>query len=376
MKIGFVLPHFYPYVGGGEKLFYDIAKELVKRGHTVDVVTGSTGTGLVGKHKIDGINITYCPWKEMFGHPLPKRRDVELIVGNCDIVHTSTYTTAPITSKLAKEYRKPTVMTIHEIRGNKWYWADNFFKASIYNAVEQFTCRQKFSMYHAVSNATKRDIIKFLGRKNIRMIYNANEMNPSIVDKEFELKKYFGLSPDDRAFLYYGRPGKTKGIEVYADAIGQLTSRSDFPKDIKFCFILGSEPAKLRAQFIKKMKKRNLLDNVVIVRDSLKREELASAIMQAECVVVPSLTEGFGFSALEACQMGTNLIYSDGGALPEVTYGKCRAFRNRDSKDLALKLWKVITYNQDAFEQVPEKTFTYEAMIDGIENLYKELLEK
>lgn len=376
MKIGFVLPHFYPYVGGGEKLFYDIAKELVKRGHTVDVVTGNTGTGLTGRHKVDGINVTYCPWKEMFGHPLPVKRDIELVVGNCDVVHTSTYTTAPMASKLAKEYRKPIVMTIHEIRGNKWYWADNFIKATIYNIVEQYTCKQKYSVYHAVSDATKRDIIKFLHRKNISMIYNANEMSPEIADKDFDLRKYFGLKNEDRVFLYYGRPGKTKGIDVYADAIKILNSRENFPEDIKFCFILGSEPANLRKQFIKKMEKRKYLNKNVIVRDSLKREELASAIMQAECVVVPSLTEGFGFSALEACQMGTSLVYSDGGALPEVTYGRCRSFENRNSKDLAIKLWKVITYSQDAFEYVPEKKFTYEAMIDGIENLYKELLTK
>lgn len=376
MRIAFVLPHFYPYVGGGEKLFYDIAKEMVKRGHNVRVVTGATGTGLMGEHKIDGMSVKYCPWKEMFGHPFPVKNDVEQVIGWADVVHTSTYTTAPVVSKLAKEYRKPTVMTIHEVRGNKWYWADNFFKASIYNFVEQYSCRQKFSVYHAVSEATKRDIIKFLGKKNVVRVYNANEMEPSMASKDFVLKDYFGLESNDRIFLYYGRPGKTKGIDVYADAITMLCKRDDFPKDVKFCFILGAEPANLRRAFVKKMRIRKLLNNSVFVKESLKREDLASAIMQAECVVVPSLTEGFGFSAIEACQMGTSLIYSNGGALPEVAYGKCRSFENRDSKDLANKLLHVIDYSQDAFEQIPEKTFTYKEMIDGIEKLYEDVLKK
>lgn len=376
MKIGFVLPHFYPYVGGGEKLFFDIAKELVKRGHIVRVVTGDTGTGLTGVHEIEGITVEYCPWKEMFGHPFPKRKDVEDIIRWCDIAHTSTYTTAPVVSKLARIYQKPTVMTIHEIRGNKWYWADDFIRASIYNLVEQYTCRQKFSVYHAVSDATKADIERFLGKKNVVRIYNANEMNPSIADMNFSLKSYFGLKDTDRTFLYYGRPGKTKGIYVYSKAIQKLTSKDDFPEDVKFCFILGSEPAALRKAFINNMKKLGLLDKSVLVKNSLKREELAAAIMQAECVVVPSLTEGFGFSALEACQMGTNLIYSDGGALPEVAYGKCRSFTNRSSDDLAKKLQGVIEYKMDAYEQVAVKNFTYEEQIDGIENLYKDLLKK
>lgn len=376
MRVGFVLPHFYPYVGGGEKLFYDIAKEIAAKGHVVRVVTGSTGTGLTGEHKIDGMTVNYCPWKEMFGHPFPDAKDIEPLISWCDVAHTSTYTTAPVVSKLAKKYGKPTVMTIHEIRGNKWYWADNFIKASIYNFVEQYTCRQKFSVYHAVSDATKNDIIRFLGKKNVVRIYNANEMNPNIASKTFNLKEYFGLKDGDRPFLYYGRPGKTKGVDVYAAAISKLTARDDFPKDVKFCFILGSEPADLRKAFVNKMQKKKLLNNSVIVKESVKREELASAIMQAECVVVPSLTEGFGFSALEACQMGTNLIYSNGGALPEVAYGRCRSFENRNSDDLAMKLWKVISYSQDAFEEVPEKTFTYEAMIGGIEKLYEDLLKR
>ena len=93
-------------------------------------------------------------------------------------------------------------------------------------------------------------------------------------------------------------------------------------------------------------------------------------------MVVPSLTEGFGFSALETCQIGTPLIYSDGGSLPEVAYGKCRSFKNRDANDLADKLQAVIEGREDAFEEVPEKTFPMEDMLGGIEEIYNEMVTK
>lgn len=48
-------------------------------------------------------------------------------------------------------------------------------------------------------------------------------------------------------------------------------------------------------------------------------EELAELYRRARAVAVPSLAEGFGFSALEAMAYGTPIISSGLGALPEVT---------------------------------------------------------
>ena len=108
----------------------------------------------------------------------------------------------------------------------------------------------------------------------------------------------------------------------------------------------------------------------------MPREDLSRCIQQADCVVVPSLTEGFGFSALEACQMGQKLIYSDGCSLPEVVYGKCLGFRNRDDYDLADKLQSVIEQGDEAFDTIPEKHFTYESMVEGIIKIYQDLMKQ
>ena len=375
MKIAIILPHFYPYVGGGEKMFYDLAKGLAKLGHSVRVVARNVGDEWLGVKKYEGIEVKYCPWKSMFGHPLPRKKDIESVIKWCDVVHTSIFTTSPIVSGLAKKYHKPSLLTVYEARGNKWYWCDSFIRATAFFMVEQYTVRQKFDIYHAISDATKKDVEKFCGRKNVRRVYLANEMNTAMIDEDFSLSEYFGINKDDRIFLYYGRPGKTKGVSVYEKAIELLWKENSIPDDVKFCFILGKEPEDLRAQFIELIHKKGL-DKHVIIKPSVKREELSSAISKAYTVVVPSLTEGFGFSALEACQMGAHLLYSDGGSLPEVTFGKCLSFKNRDAKDLAAKIKLIIDKGSEAFDNLPEKTFTYEEMFKGIENLYLELMNK
>ncbi len=377
MKICFVLPHFYPYVGGGERIFYDMAKGLAQRGHKIRVIARNVGKEYLGHKKVEGLDVWYLPWKSMFGHPLIPAGDLEEHIAWCDIVHASIFTPAFPASRLARKYKKPSVLTVHEVRGAKWFWAEDIVHASAFWLYEQFTCRQPFDVYHAVSQATKRDYLKYCGRKNVVCVYNAvNEMDTSVAERSsLNLRDYFSLGENERIFLYYGRPGQTKGIYVYQEAIRLLRQRNVDLTDIRFCFILGAEPVKLRKRFLNSIRKYGLSDTV-LVRDSLPREDLCRCILQADYVVVPSITEGFGLSALEACQMGKKVISSTGGALPEVVYGDCLFFENRNSGALADCLQKVIQKKDAAFSHVPERSFPYEAMVDGIETIYKKLLRK
>ncbi len=375
MKIAIVLPHFYPYVGGGEKMFYDLAKGAAAAGHEVRVVARDVGKEYRGVKKMDGFAVRYCRWKSMFGHPLPHTDDIEPVIEWCDIVHSSIFTTAPVVSRLAKKYGKPSVLSVYEVRGNKWFWTDVFYKAAIYWIVEQYACRQRFDVYHAISEATRKDYLKYIGKRDVRRIYLANEMRPKEeADVNFSLREYFGVGTQ-KVFLYYGRPGKTKGVDVYLKAIRILAGSGTDLSRVRFCFLLGKEPADLRRSFEKKVQAYGL-GGLIVIRDSVSREELSDCIAQADCVVVPSMTEGFGFSALEACQMGTPLIYSDGGSLPEVAYGCCRSFRNRDASDLADQIYRFMANGKDSFDRIPEKSFTYEEMLGGILALYEELGDK
>ncbi|MBR3515579.1 MAG: glycosyltransferase family 4 protein [Lachnospiraceae bacterium] len=376
MKIAIILPHFYPYVGGGETMFYDVARGMAARGHEVRVVAEKVDEEHSGHKVIDGIHVWYCPWKSMFGHPFPRTKDIERHIRWCDVVHTSIFTTAPVVSRLAKKYHKPSVLSVYEVRGFKWFWSDVFHRAMIYFAVEQFSCRQKFDVYHAISEATKRDFRKYIGHKDVRRVYLADEMGKDALgtDMTFSLRDYFEIG-DEKVFLYYGRAGKTKGVHIYAQAIRYLRQRGVDLHKVRFCFLLGKEPAGPRAEFVEKIEKWGLSD-VVRIRDSVTREELTACIAQADCVVVPSLTEGFGFSALEACQIGTPLIYSDGGSLPEVAYGRCRSFRNRNASHLAGRLAAVIREDPRAFRKVPEKHFTDEEMLGSLEEIYYEISQK
>ncbi|MCR5119580.1 MAG: glycosyltransferase family 4 protein [Lachnospiraceae bacterium] len=370
MKIAMVLPHFYPYVGGGELMFYEVAKRLVALGHEVRVVARNVGDEYLGEKNVDGILIRYCKWKSAFGHPLPRTKDIEDVIEWCDVVHTSIFTTAPVTARLARKYGKPSLLTVYEVRGFKWFWTDVFYRALVYFAVEQFCTRQKFDRYHAISEATKRDFLKYCGKRDITRVYLASDLKDEEV-KDFSLSDYFGIR-NKKVFLYYGRPGRTKGVYVYEKAIAMLKKNGTDLSDVRFCFLLGAEPERPRKEFLKSVVEDGL-KGLVKIRPSVSRGELLSCIKQADCVVVPSVTEGFGFSALEACLSGTPLIVSDAGSLPEVVYGKCLKFKNRSEKELAEHIKAVIEKGTDAFDDIEEKSFSVEEMTDGILKIYGEM---
>ncbi|MBQ9438574.1 MAG: glycosyltransferase family 4 protein [Lachnospiraceae bacterium] len=385
MKICMILPHFYPYVGGAEKLFYDLAVALVLRGHEVRVITQDTDTGKHGAVRLpvvsaDGeggtgkfIQACYFHWPEFFGHPLVKSENLEKHIRWADVVHTSTFTPSPPVSKLCKKYHKPCVLTIHEFHGFKWFWVDTPVRAAAFFLFEWYVCTRKFDVYHAVSDATKKDFIKFCGRRNVRRVYNADEMNPDApLDKTFDIYEHFHVSRDKKIFLYYGRPGQTKGVNIYEEALIRLRETGTDLSGVRFCFALGAEPAGPRKRFLESIRKHGL-KGIVKIRGSLSREVLSACILQADYVVVPSITEGFGFSAIEACQMGKPLIVSDAGSLPEVVFGDVLFFENRNARDLSEKLLQVIKKGSAAFTHIPEKKFTYEDMVGGMEKIYREL---
>lgn len=376
MKILYVVGHYIPHIGGVEILFEQYVTGMLGLGHEVRVVTSSSG-GITGKKVINGAEIYGYEWGMLFGHPLARASDIAEHVRWADIVHTTTFTVADPARKMCKKYKKPCLITIHEVLGDKWYWIEpNKIKALGYRLFEKYVCCKPYDHIHVISNATKNDYLKYYGKRdNIRMLYNC--IDDSVAElpsrSDAELKKVFGINDDSRTFLYFGRPGQSKGIFVLLEAIEILRGKySEYLDGYKFCFIISNDPAKQRKIFENRVS-RGGLSEYVKIHGSMKREDLFKVISECDCVIVPSITEGFGFCAAEACALGKNLIYSSGGSLPEVVSGNTLEFTNRSSEDLADKILKVIRNGEAAFEHTESKSFDKDTMIRGLAEYYAEI---
>lgn len=377
MKICYVLPHFYPHVGGAEQAFMDMISVLVSKKINVRVVTSSSG-GIIGHKKYNGIDIYYYDWKMFCGHPIVKKKDLEDHIKWADIVHSAVYSPVPPTSSVCRKLGKPHVCAVHEVLGKRWYWIENNkIKAFMFKIYESFTVHQRVELFITPSFATKKDLEECNKKAKVKNIYWISDKEKKKINMDRDkFKKYFGLDDSDKVFLNYGRPGKTKGVFIYLDAIKKVINDVDGNKlkNIKFCFIMAADPKTEREKFLYEVEKYGL-SKYVIVRESVSREDLENYRECADYVVVPSITEGFGLTAIEACEAGKKVIHSSGGSLPEVTFGEVIQFENRNSIDLSHKLTEIIT-NNVKFDKKKKKDFSKETISSEFINTYKEVIEE
>lgn len=365
----FVLDAFAPQVGGVETEFAEFTKRLVKRGWDVVVLT-STSCGATGSACLDGVHVHYFPWRVAFGHPSPRWRDLSPWVAGCDIVHTTTYSTASAALRASRRHGKPCVLSVQECLGRKWFWVEQPWRAAAFYLYERYVVTKPYSAYHAISEATRRDLVAAgVADRLIGMIHlgvDPSGWNPAVSPRD--LNGLLGFSDSSRVFLFTGRAGPTKGADVLLDAIAMCAG--SLPDDVRFGFIMGGHPPGARERFRCRVEACGL-DAIVSVVPSVPHSELPGYVRAAYCVVVPSITEGFGFCAAEAAALGARLITSDAGSLPEVASGRHLLFRNRDAHDLAARLHDAC---DDRIAETAHVSFGWDAAAEALLDLYARVL--
>lgn len=374
MRVCFVLENFYPYIGGAETLFKQYTTRLAEAGCKIKVMTSNSG-GVNGVVCYNGVEVHHFPWRGMFGHPVPNPKDLRESIEWSDVVHTATLTAAPVAVSLANKHGKPCLITVHEVWANKWFWIEQSrLRAALYYLSERYILTRDYSLYHANSASTQKELVK-CGIAEKRII----TISPGVDKKASPLnaRGLFGHVPQPTAasaigaktFLYFGRPGKPKGVFILVEAIRAIRDR--LPKEFSFTFILSNNPRSEKSR-LRRLIQKYALDDLIAVKNPLPEEALRTAIQSAYCVIVPSITEGFGLSAAESCALGRPVIVSDAGALPEVVFGKVLFFQNRNSADLASK---ILLATKAKFEFIPEKTFDWRTSIRQLLGVYRGLTE-
>ncbi len=251
-------------------------------------------------------------WSTMLSTPEIWRR-----ARNADIIHTTTWTAAFPAWLVAKLRRKPCVITVHEVNAPVWrYSGKKGLVLWLHKLYEKAVFSLGFNSYIAVSEYTKGCLVEYFNipGHRINVIYNAVEydlFNPVNTDRAVPRKK-LGLG-DRFVYMYYGRPGFTKGVEYLVRAVPLIAEKVP---DARLLLVLSRDPADGYRKITGMIKEAGMGDSVILL-EPLPLGELVEYIAAADCVVVPSLSEGFGFTAAEACAMGKPVVASDTASLPE-----------------------------------------------------------
>ena len=278
-----------PKSGGAERTIYEVCKRLVSKGHKVILLTG----GWKGSKSIEDLNGIEI---HRFGKKIAPHLTLPVFLLKChyDLVVNDLGHAVPWIS--------PTIMNKHNIVFFRHLHARslpgqvNPFLAKIITAIEE--CY--FIFYHDTvfiteSTTSKSDLLK-LGIKENKIIMNPPGVNFNLFrpapKTQYPTLVYFGgmrkyKRPQESLFLLKGLIEKIKRVDL---------------------FIIGSGPEE---PVLRKLTFRLNLQDYAIFKGRVTDAELSNIVASSWLNVHTSVTEGWGYSILEASAAGTPTIAYD-----------------------------------------------------------------
>lgn len=366
MKILIVSDHYYPNIGGVETLARNLAEGLAKN-HSVTIVTRK----LPGTKPLDILNDVRirrirCPGRISF--PAFALSTILAESVGTDVIHALTPNGSIAAWLGSRLSGKRCLLTVHEV------WSGNAKELTRLGRIErlaqklfeQIVYSFPFDFYACVSSSTLRQLQKsgFARNRKAGVIYNAFDAEKfSKSSGKIDVRRKLNLKKDF-VCLTYGRTGPSKGIEFAAKAIPLV----EIP-NFRHLFALSKDDwghyKKVLGLF-----RSGKLNGKALLRGPVSDAELPDYIRAADCVVVPSLTEGFGYAVVEACALKKPVVAADTASIPEVISGKHVLVKPADSKAIAEgieRVWK----GKWLFSK--RKSFTVEKCLSSYIKIYKKI---
>jgi glycosyltransferase involved in cell wall biosynthesis len=377
MNVCFIIEYYYPHVGGFEVLFQHLAEGLVQAGHRCTVVTCRL-PGTLPREITNGVHLhrVRVPvigdryWFTLFSGFAAWKH-----ARSADIIGTTTYNGTLTAWILARFFRKPAVMVNLEVVGKNWSRIGlNPLLALFYRLMENAALFLPFDRHICISRYTLNSLMsRGAAPDKLSLAYPGVDyalFDPQKVGHTREaIRKNLSIRQDDFIYLYFGRPGFVKGVEYLVKAVPQI--RQKVPR-ARLLMILSRKPSNGYRRIEELMAELNLKRGKdIIIIDPVRRDELPDYLRASDCVVVPSLSEGFGFTCVEACTMGIPVVATEVGSIPEVIFGKYVLVNPRDPSALAVGVEKVYS---SQYSTSDGKIFLWDDMVKKHIGIYEALL--
>ncbi|KZX51241.1 hypothetical protein A3709_10445 [Halioglobus sp. HI00S01] len=361
-------------VGGAERLLITALPELARRGHSITVAVMKAPYDLQVVLEDAGIPVVRLPARHKW-NLFASARDIAMLCDELDvnILHAHLYFPA-VCSSLVRSFRLAkvrTVTTFHNLA-----YAEGVNKAGVGLSLKKKLASLAYpagiDQCLAVSSVVSHHYSKELGLDGIRVIHNPIDI--SIVDRVIRMS-----SEHRDAELHIVLPGRLvheKGHGLFLSAIATIAQELP-PFRVS---IAGGGP--LRDDLEQKISALGL-EGLVTVTGNLDHAVLLELVHSASMVVVPSLSEGFGLTALEAMALSKLVVASDVGGLKEVIVdGESGVlFPVGDSKALASILLELVN-SPELMKQIglaarerAEAAFSLGMIADQYIDVYQEQLQ-
>lgn len=250
----------------------------------------------------------------------------------------------------------PTVVTVHDLVSLRFPELASP-SARLYGNRSQRRMARHADIVIANSSDTANDLERLFGVPPERI-----RITPLGVDEVFFSPPSLPAMVSEPYVLFVGSEQPRKNLERLEQAMTLLRARG-FPHILVTAGADAWGQVDIGASFLRRLG---------IVSDA----QLVSLYAGSSCLAIPSLHEGFGLPALEAMAVGTAVVASGVGALPEVTAGAAVIVDPLDVGNIADGLERAIREREKlvaAGRQQAEK-FTWERTAAMTVEIYRELV--
>jgi len=275
------------------------------------------------------------------------------------------------------------VVTIHDLIFERYPQQYNPIDVQIYREKFRYACNHADRII-AISKQTKDDIIYFykIPSRKIDICYQS--CNPAFSEvvppgEKQRIKELYGLP--DRYFLYVGSVIERKNLIIICKALQFLKTKLNMS-----LVVIGEGSTYM--QKVKAYIKENGLEKMVFfLSEDEKIKQLPSyqsavdfpaIYQQAECMIYPSVFEGFGIPVLEALCSRIPVITSNVSCLPEAGGPGARYVDPQDEQQMADAMLQVATDDSLRSEMIEKgwqhaQLFTPQKCAQSVVDVYKKI---
>lgn len=392
MKILILTENFAPAwaFGGPPKTLFEIARELVKRQHSVTVFATNV---LDAQNEIEktydvlgGVKVYYLKtlskwlaWNQKIFLTIGFRKLLKETIEDFDIiVLVSSRTIFSFTSyRQAKAFNKPYILLPYGDlpRGTgfkkilKWV-LDPLFGYRILKDASFVFAQTDHEMQEATKYGAKKPLIKLVP---LNIDLSEFENLPS----RGNFRRKFGIKDEERVILFLGRLHEYKGIELLVKSFSNLTQIRDNFRLV----IIGRDDGYLSSML--RLIKTLRLEGKVIFAGSLYGKDRINAYVDADVFVMPSSQfEETSTAALEACAASTPVIVTRQASIPGLDEYKAGFTINYNQKELEDALLTILNNEKlrvkmgENARKMVEETFSLSIVADRFDEILSSIVKE
>lgn len=356
MRIGLIVPSFYPAVVYGGPIFSTLytSKELAKL-NNIKVYVSTTNANMVGPLDVD--TNKWIPFADRFYVKYYNEAKVNKFsfslflllwrdIKKADVVHIQSIFSSPTPIALyyAKLSKKPVLLSPRGQLGGWCLENGSSFKGTwLKYCIKPFL---KNITWHATSDQEKSEIQGLFHNAKVEIISNGIAFEEfqkhSFISKNEFVKKYASIDLEvDNIIVSMGRLQKIKGFDILLDSFVKILEK--YP-DAKL-FIAGQnegEGDNLRQKIIQLgLKEKAFLTGSII------RQEKINFLANADLFVLPSHNENFGNVYIESLATGTPIIASKNTPWSGVEVENCGKWVNNTIEETSKAILEMLQKDRE-----------------------------